>query len=217
MDFNANHGSAIKSGPKELSVDDMLSINQRCIGGGMSQNYAALYFFEYFIRDNGIRCFIEIGTQKGALSLYLANMAAVTEQFVFVTTDISHFDLYDRSVEGVGAWLEQISRQHERYIWTYNYDCFGIEFLSLVKDTWIADDSLHPMVVFCDGGDKIREFKTFSKMVRSGDFVIVHDWGDEITFKDISDLTATGMMKNFSPWDRWAGELRTKLMPFQKI
>lgn len=60
-------------------------------------------------------------------------------------------------------------------------DCFAIE-------TVIGNIISQPGVtlVFCDGGDKIREINTFSKYLKSGDMIFGHDYAkDSETFNNI--------------------------------
>ena len=43
-------------------------------------------------------------------------------------------------------------------------------------------------IVLCDGGDKIREFNLLSKFIKSGDFILGHDYAvDRKTFDDLID------------------------------
>lgn len=45
-----------------------------------------------------------------------------------------------------------------------------------------------PIMVFCDGGNKPRELRTFAPMLKDAQSVIaVHDWGSEIMPSDIPD------------------------------
>ena len=42
-----------------------------------------------------------------------------------------------------------------------------------------------PLILFCDNGNKKREFREFVPFLKSGDFVVVHDWGSEFLQKDV--------------------------------
>jgi hypothetical protein len=62
------------------------------------------------------------------------------------------------------------------------------DILHGVTQTWVVDRlwlAPRPVVLFCDNGDKPREVKTFSPVLRSGDFLAVHDFGTEIQESDI--------------------------------
>jgi len=43
-----------------------------------------------------------------------------------------------------------------------------------------------PILLFCDNGDKPREFREFVPHLRVGDCVGVHDWGSEIHRADVT-------------------------------
>ena len=44
-----------------------------------------------------------------------------------------------------------------------------------------------PVIVLCDGGNKPRELKTFSRYVTAASTLVVHDWGTEMLQKDVPD------------------------------
>jgi len=39
----------------------------------------------------------------------------------------------------------------------------------------------HPLVLFCDNGDKPRECRSFAPLLAVGDYLAIHDGGSEIT------------------------------------
>ena len=43
----------------------------------------------------------------------------------------------------------------------------------------MADPQNHPLLLFCDAGNKPQEFQTFVPQLTAGDIVAVHDWGTE--------------------------------------
>lgn len=45
-----------------------------------------------------------------------------------------------------------------------------------------------PTILFCDGGNKPRELKTFPPLMPEGSITIVHDWGTETLAKDVPDF-----------------------------
>lgn len=179
------------------------------MGGGMSQNYAALYFFEHYIKGNGIEYVLEIGTQKGALSLYLANMANATEQFIFHTIDISTGDYYDRAGEGIGHWLDKLNEIGD-YSEFYNGNVF--ENIGLFNDFVKKYKSL----IFCDGGDKANEFRVFSEIAKPGDLIVLHDWGKEVTEQMILPHMNKFNVNYHQPYADSCSAMQTLLMPFIK-
>lgn len=44
-----------------------------------------------------------------------------------------------------------------------------------------------PVALFCDGGNKPRELKTFPPLCAPGSIFLAHDWGTETTADDVPD------------------------------
>ena len=42
--------------------------------------------------------------------------------------------------------------------------------------------------LYCDNGNKIKEFKMYAKHLNSGDLLGVHDWGTEITYESVKEV-----------------------------
>ena len=53
------------------------------LGSQMSQSYAGIYFLENYIQAHQFQYVVEFGSHAGAVSLYLANCAAVGKKFYF--------------------------------------------------------------------------------------------------------------------------------------
>jgi hypothetical protein len=215
--LNSIHGSSHLI-PKGLHDEhnpmvpyNLLEINKRMMGGGMSQNYAALYFFEHYIANYQFEYVLEIGTQKGAFSLYLANMANVTEKFYFHTADISTKDYYCRETEGVGHWLDKINLLSD-YSHFFNVDIFDTS-IAFYAD-FIAK---FKTLIFCDGGDKAREFRMFAPMLKSGDHIILHDWGHEVFQNQIEESMKENEIFFNEPYVNSCYLNATLLMPFFKL
>jgi cephalosporin hydroxylase len=213
MEFNKEHGSLIASPPwhqdRPVTINDLLDINKRFLGGGMSQNYAAIYLLEYYQQLNKFEYIVELGSQKGALSVYLANAASITEQFLFETFDISTKDWDHREVEGCGHWfrkLETISK----YIKFYNADVFSEDTVEHIKEKI----KLYKTLIICDGGDKSKEFNIYSRLIKSGDHIITHDWPAEINQHTID--IPEGVVLD-TPWDSYFQSLKTLFKAFKKI
>ena len=181
--FNKTHGSLIPRESFNVDVDTkkLREVNTRILGGGASQNFAAFKLIEYYIAYERPEYVVEIGSQKGGLSVYIGTIAAVTEQFLFHTFEINKSrDWSNREVEGSGHWFEKMEsispycKSHEMNIFsrdTYNYIN---EYVSQYKS-----------FIICDGGDKPRELALYSTLMKTGDTVMVHDFGNEITDSDI--------------------------------
>ena len=43
-------------------------------------------------------------------------------------------------------------------------------------------------VLYCDNGDKVKEFKMYAIHLNSGDLLGVHDWGTEVRYEQVKDV-----------------------------
>ena len=213
-DFNKEHGRAITNPhtTEPIKLHNLTEINRRFMGGGMSQAYSALYFFEHYIWLYGFEYVVEIGTQKGALALFFANMASVTEKFLFETYDISNYDYYNRENEGTGHWFDEIVKI-SKFVEFYNCNIFSEWAIKNIKE----NISKFKTLIFCDGGDKKKELETFAKFLKSGDHIIVHDWDVEIIKEEADRIVDECGLQYNEPFSGDAILLGTQLMPFIKL
>lgn len=58
-------------------------------------------------------------------------------------------------------------------------DCFAEESLGQIRK-FIAS-ALRPILVYCDGGNKPKEMRTYAPMLRPNDYLVAHDYPGEIT------------------------------------
>lgn len=72
------------------------------------------------------------------------------------------------------------------------WSCFHFRDMWCVENvediTSIITKEPHPLAIFFDDGDKPREWRTFAHLALIGDFLIVHDWGEEFFEKDLLDI-----------------------------
>lgn len=52
-----------------------------------------------------------------------------------------------------------------------------------------------PLLLFCDNGDKPREFKEFVPCLEKDDYIAVHDWPSEISKKDVEGYSIRSVME----------------------
>lgn len=127
----------------------------------MSQNLIAPPMWMLAIALHKPSRVIEIGTCKGGLSSLLSGVTA-TYGGLFITmdklvgTEQGKYPLYGN--------FKKLSP----------YDCF--EHWTEIGETISRPGQTF---VLCDGGDKPREFKTFSGFLKPGDVIAAHDWCDE--------------------------------------
>lgn len=114
----------------------------------------------------------EIGTFIGGFSLYLATQCKM-RGMSFLTVDFQRYwDDTDTPHTQLGT--------NSHFL---NMDVFTPEFKGLL--TGAIHSYPRPMILFCDGGNKPLEMQTFTPLMRRGDFLVTHDWGNEIADGDL--------------------------------
>ena len=196
-----------------MELDDLKIINRRFMGGGMSQNYAAIYFMEYYFEAHRFKYVVEFGSQKGTLSTYFANLAGITEALFFDTFELfPDQDWNVRPHEGCGHWYSKLAEvsPHINY---YHQDIFSATTFEHVKENM---EELGDTFIFCDGGNKVQEFNMYAPLMRKGDRIAVHDWGLEIHYPPIRATAEQYNLIPDEPFVTSAHNLATTIMPFRK-
>jgi hypothetical protein len=162
----------------DLSNDDSLS----AFKGHTSQQFHGAYevFYEFIkeVRPNRI---LEIGTALGGFT----NFLKIVCDELNLNTNIRSYDInkhpwYDEMVDsGIDVRVENI---------------FTERFLDMdqeVKD-YINQEGI--TIVLCDGGWKVGEFNLISKYIKSGDFILAHDYAEN---REIFDEKIYGKIWNW--------------------
>jgi len=143
------------------------------MGVPMLQLWVDLVLWEKFLNEHPVKYLFEIGTYKGGMSLFLAAQC-LQRGIVFGTTDIT------RQPE-----LEsRLSQRLDLPRYFYEGDVFDLKKNNFLPKLLERGDC-HPMLLYCDGGDKISEMRTFAPKLKPGDFVVMHDWEWEVKPKDV--------------------------------
>lgn len=172
----SEHGIVRPEEFTDTALERMSHLNHSFLGGGMSQSYTAVYFLEYYIRSKQFDYVVELGTGKGTLSLYLANLAACTDQFRFETYDHCWDEFYNRKENGVGHWFTEIVKV-KRNVQAYMTNIFSQDMINEIGGK-IA--TFQKSLVLCDNGNKPREVEIFSRYLKPEDRIMAHDWESEI-------------------------------------
>lgn len=134
-------------------------------GVAMAQIWVDLFAWEALLNSEPqLRGIIEVGTWQGGLSGWLWAQAQI-RGMDFFTCDATEPDRDVRGFERVDVWAtpERILEEVER----------------------IGE----PLLLFCDGGNKPRELRTFGRMLTNpGSLVLAHDWGTETGPGDVPDF-----------------------------
>ncbi len=124
-----------------------------------AQILADYWLWEAVLNDGEYNGIVELGTGAGGFSLWLSAQAEARGLF-FRT-----YDIHEPNTQVPGfcrldiyAHAESIGEHLGKY---------------------------DPVILFCDGGNKPRELKTFSRYVTADSLIVVHDWGTEISPKDV--------------------------------
>lgn len=150
------------------------------LGVQLVQRWQDLWAWEHALNQlPQVKTVIEIGTLYGGLSLYLSLYALQHGQMF---RSIDH-------TEGATATLQ-----------TPLAKLIGLQDCMLQGDIWEANGGggllrdmfdnpdNHPLLLLCDNGNKPLEMQTFVPMLQDGDFVAVHDWGNEINPPDLDSV-----------------------------
>jgi len=104
---------------------------------------------------------IEIGSGQGNFSFYLYLISRVHD-LEFSTYEINHSFMTQ----------SEFKRELGFYDHAHQKDCFSSD---------IAEQIARPggTLLFCDGGNKPREFNHFARFLKPGDLIGAHDWEQE--------------------------------------
>jgi len=127
----------------------------------VAQFWVEFHLWETLLNEREYLGIVELGTLHGGFSLYLASQAEHRGMF-FRTYDIR---VPPRRIPGfckidIYAHADEIGEHMRRN---------------------------DPVIVLCDGGNKPRELKTFSRYVTAKSLLVTHDWGTEMLRSDIPE------------------------------
>ncbi len=102
---------------------------------------------------------IELGTYKGAFSLWLSQNMRPTTKFV----------TFERN-------RNVVEIRHRTEIDQRIGNCFSEDVKSQVKE---LIDSCGKSLILCDGGKKEREFREYAPLLKKGDVIMMHDYSHD--------------------------------------
>lgn len=155
-----------------LAIEDRLHTCRTTSFAGVAcaQYFVDFYVWEAVLNERtgadtkgfpALRAIVELGTFKGGFSLYLATQAN-ERGLLFRTYDVAK---PDRAIPGF-VQLDIFAKA----------EAIGAH---LVRSA--------PVILLCDGGNKPRELRTFSRYLDHRSILAVHDWGSEIDETDVPD------------------------------
>lgn len=126
----------------------------------ISHPFSAIEALNKVVKD--FQTIIEVGYYRGGLTQYFA-------EFSCDTCEVVAYDINDT----------ERSNQNFKFSKKISFkkiDCFSDQGVEEIKN---KIKSPGKTLLFCDGGDKDREFNLFSPFLKSGDMVMVHDYHDD--------------------------------------
>jgi hypothetical protein len=152
-----------------LSENDSLSIYDN--KWAAQQNHKVFEVFFNFIKKIKPKQILEIGTSLGGFTCYMKYVTDVCE----IDCEILSLDIIEH------PWFNDI-RDYGIDIKVENvFDKDYTEVKQYIIDFIKREGTT---IVLCDGGNKIKEFKLLSKFIKSGDFIMAHDYvSDKDNFK----------------------------------
>jgi hypothetical protein len=193
LKFNKLHGSSFLENHFNVGADckELMTVNTRILAGGASQSFSVFKLLENIIITEKIEYVVEIGSQKGGLSVYLGTTACVSEQFLFHTFELNKTAWYKREDEGAGHWFEKMETICP-YCKSFEMDIFSEQAFNIIQD----NINKYKTLIICDGGNKPLEIATYSQILESGDIIMPHDFGIEIDDHNIDK----NIVEEYQPW-----------------
>jgi cephalosporin hydroxylase len=132
-------------------------------GWGAQQNYNAFEVFHNFINDVKPKRILEIGTSLGGFTSFLK----YTSDKLGIQCDVLTYDIYEKS------WYTELTSMgidvRIKNIFSEGYTEVDQEVIDFIQFDGTT-------IILCDGGDKVREFNILSNYLKSGDFILGHDY-----------------------------------------
>jgi cephalosporin hydroxylase len=143
----------------------------------MQQTWEDLVLWEWFLNRTQVRTIIELGTGSGAFSCFLINQC-VSRGIGFHTLDI-------REPEFMDSELYQLLGFEKHF---HILDLSAPKARPFIHGMIKSSGSKHPILLYCDNGDKPHEVAAFGPSLDRGDYLGVHDFGIEFHDHDLAPV-----------------------------
>lgn len=153
-------------------------VSELCQNSNILESFPKL-FDNQQKKQKPIKRVVEIGSARGGLPLILKSI--ISYDFDIISYDIVYQEIRDQ-------YSEFIKEKNINFIVA---DCFDEKHEKEIAD-FIKQEGV--TLVLCDGGDKIREFNTFSKYLKPGDLIMCHDYGEN-TEQYINDIDSKNIWR----------------------
>jgi cephalosporin hydroxylase len=147
-----------------LEISDSLSAY---LGHFAQQNPYAYEVFFNFLQSIKPTLIIEIGTGYGGFTFFLKQIC----NDLGLSTRIITYEIHNGFSYN---FLKEVKIETKiQNIFGENNNEVDKEVISLIQQEGTC-------VVLCDGGNKIHEFNTLAKYIKSGDFILAHDYASTL-------------------------------------
>ena len=143
------------------------------LGRSNLHSMAEIYLLDRLLHLNEFDRIVELGTLRGGMTLIFGIHA------LKMGGTVETFDVRDEPMDVV--WNCLVAALPITY---HKMDVFGGEAHILIEGYIGAPGRV---LLYCDNGDKIREFNTYASYLKSGDVVMTHDRPKEIKVSDIEE------------------------------
>jgi FtsJ-like methyltransferase len=132
-------------------------------GWGAQQNPNTFEVFHYFLQDAKPKRILEIGASVAGLTQFLYHTANDLQlDCKLISFDVVELPYYKNIREtGVDIRIENIFNK--------SYSTVKQEIIDFINEDGVT-------VILCDGGNKVGEFNILSKYMKSGDYILAHDY-----------------------------------------
>lgn len=141
-------------------------------GGQCQHSLEEMCVVEKLLDLSGPGAIVEIGTGQARLAVYFGVWAMLHPRAEVLTLDV-----VDRIGEQMRATLGQLG------VALWLEDCFAPK----ARDKIAEFVSSRRTLIYCDGGDKPRELRTFVESLQPADVIACHDFGIEVAPEDFAD------------------------------
>jgi len=145
------------------------------LGYYVAQSWSALTMLNKVLNENkDITRVVELGTGTGGLTLLLG-LNMLTRNGKVLTLDIG--------MPQALKWFDHLNIHFEKK------DVFMEDTVKMVAD-FIGDERT---LIFCDNGNKAKEFPLYARLLKKRDLIMAHDWTTEITRNDLDEKTLSSL------------------------